>query len=102
FRSCYPRFTLFPYTTLFRSSISDDERLYSGRGALARDAASRAEQYWPVCCFVVYATGVWCVGRTPGDRIGHYHGFRLGFLLDARSEEHTSELQSLAYLVCRL
>src|SRR5687767_15469452 len=34
-----------------------------------------------------------CVGRTPGDK---------ALLDDTRSEEHTSELQSLAYLVCRL
>src|SRR5205823_14042578 len=29
-------------------------------------------------------------------------GSRYGYVLEARSEEHTSELQSLAYLVCRL
>src|SRR5205823_10744542 len=35
-----------------------------------------------------------------GKDIGHYG--RLVFAMVARSEEHTSELQSLAYLVCRL
>src|SRR2546425_6417355 len=37
------------------------------------------------------------VGRRPGD-----HGSPLRPRRSARSEEHTSELQSLAYLVCRL
>src|SRR5437899_4367117 len=58
-----PRSTLFPYTTLFRSNITD----------LPRQG--------PVTGF---DTG-------PGN-----------VLLDARSEEHTSELQSLRHLVCRL
>src|SRR5687767_649416 len=31
-----------------------------------------------------------------------YHAWRRGVVVDSRSEEHTSELQSLAYLVCRL
>src|SRR2546425_8292834 len=36
-------------------------------------------------------------GLQAGDRVGHHE-----ILLAGRSEEHTSELQSLAYLVCRL
>src|SRR2546425_4501265 len=80
-----PRSTLFPYTTLFRSSDLGGE---IGRGVVGGS--------------MVLAIG-WrklglekqCVSRDP-------------FLLDClqgfthRSEEHTSELQSLAYLVCRL
>src|SRR5205823_14786540 len=38
--------------------------------------------------------------KTMADRIDRLHGMR--HLRDERSEEHTSELQSLAYLVCRL
>src|SRR2546425_5735258 len=69
-----PRSTLFPYTTLFRSPLAEPSR------ATARaDSAPRGG---------VVARG----GDTPSCARGQ-HG---------RSEEHTSELQSLAYLVCRL
>src|SRR2546423_11770241 len=65
-----PRSTLFPYTTLFRSTAWCPSRC-SGR-----------------CC-----SGRWAFPRgrsTSATRAS------------PRSEEHTSELQSLAYLVCRL
>src|SRR2546425_3354087 len=42
-------------------------------------------------------------GQRPGTRAGRkYHQRSSADWLQARSEEHTSELQSLAYLVCRL
>src|SRR2546425_7084758 len=70
-----PRSTLFPYTTLFRS--------------VKASASSRARYRWvaPALLPVI--------------------NLALALLLSAerpsgRSEEHTSELQSLAYLVCRL
>src|SRR2546423_11747822 len=69
-----PRSTLFPYTTLFRSHTATAR---SGR----LDHANRYE----MSCIRL------CMG--------------LGSFADCcrvRSEEHTSELQSLAYLVCRL
>src|SRR3989442_4502025 len=71
-----PRSTLFPYTTLFRSSHADPwawhgprrtERLAQGLAQRPRDQGDAAE------CRV-----------------------------DERSEEHTSELQSRPHLVCRL
>src|SRR2546423_10247284 len=68
-----PRSTLFPYTTLFRSDVGN----FSVMPADQNDFAG-------VCGFME-------------NRVSH--------LLDVgvvRSEEHTSELQSLAYLVCRL
>src|SRR3712207_7757383 len=79
-----PRSTLFPYTTLFRSR---------GRPASGRRA---------------------CRARRPDRRL--LRGVRGGRVADrdgqalhardgggcARSEEHTSELQSRQYLVCRL
>src|SRR2546425_7094586 len=71
-----PRSTLFPYTTLFRSLRDESCHTDSSRPA----AAGRAGQ----------ARGV---------------PVRAGARTAAtweRSEEHTSELQSLAYLVCRL
>src|SRR2546425_9605068 len=70
-----PRSTLFPYTTLFRSR---------GRGqpAWQRPGAPRPD----------------AEVRLPGAEARR--GLRS--LEEDRSEEHTSELQSLAYLVCRL
>src|SRR3712207_7332710 len=76
-----PRSTLFPYTTLFRSG--------RGRGRLRRRLGARAR-------------GDVLEHRVLGDD-GH-RGRRLLALgrADPRSEEHTSELQSRQYLVCRL
>src|SRR2546423_11103144 len=68
-----PRSTLFPYTTLFRSI-----ELY--RDALEQIAAR----------------------ATTGKRGDRVFPFNLVTIELRRSEEHTSELQSLAYLVCRL
>src|SRR5687767_15493030 len=84
-----PRSTLFPYTTLFRSCPSFF--LVDGRGrveALAGmgqrlDRGKDAERW-----------------SRQHDR-AHDVGPRCAEL-SSRSEEHTSELQSLAYLVCRL
>src|SRR2546425_6921368 len=74
-----PRSTLFPYTTLFRSDI--------GRRQLGR--AETALEELP--SLAIEHTEV-LVEVAPCEQ-----ELRL-----ERSEEHTSELQSLAYLVCRL
>src|SRR3712207_7931890 len=74
-----PRSTLFPYTTLFRSPDAVEEQL---RDALRRghDVQMHLHPHW--------------LGDLP---------VLVGELEDpARSEEHTSELQSRQYLVCRL
>src|SRR3712207_7471072 len=73
-----PRSTLFPYTTLFRSS----------RGASFRPKISVAIQQ-PIVMDSSSATRFTISSGTP-SRIW------------PRSEEHTSELQSRQYLVCRL
>src|SRR5687767_15451198 len=70
-----PRSTLFPYTTLFRSRMS----LSSDAAASLRPALTRA-------------------ALAAGSLAASNHTVASG----RRSEEHTSELQSLAYLVCRL
>src|SRR2546425_6990601 len=75
-----PRSTLFPYTTLFRSPQGGDLRGPWTEGV--RHAALR----------------VGCAPRPTGA--GHRGPGPHPYL--GRSEEHTSELQSLAYLVCRL
>src|SRR3712207_7965139 len=78
-----PRSTLFPYTTLFRS----------GRGSLrGRGAAPRARPD---------TDGVEAPGLVPAG--GRVHApVAVRPLRQRRSEEHTSELQSRQYLVCRL
>src|SRR2546425_2676580 len=80
-----PRSTLFPYTTLFRSRTS------GGDFAVARLNADGARD-------ATFGNGGVAVVNFGGDDDAD------GVLVepDGRSEEHTSELQSLAYLVCRL
>src|SRR5688572_32061724 len=88
-----PRSTLFPYTTLFRSQAGGpDERQRTGphpeRGDRVRlpDLQPAAE-----------GDGASQRGTAPGIRRRAGEGARR-----ARSEEHTSELQSQSNLVCRL
>src|SRR2546423_11763697 len=81
-----PRSTLFPYTTLFRST-SD-----------AFGALSRLELTAAAAC-VTYVERTQLGKRPPlSPPLREAQGATLAI----RSEEHTSELQSLAYLVCRL
>src|SRR5687767_15493470 len=79
-----PRSTLFPYTTLFRSPLP------ARRPSASRERSSTARRPF-------------CSNGASGSTIGS--GFFLSKSsagIPSRSEEHTSELQSLAYLVCRL
>src|SRR3712207_9509147 len=83
-----PRSTLFPYTTLFRSRVGEDAQ---------HRAVGRED-----------------LGDEPGDALGAGGGGQVlqqhradaaalvRVLHHERSEEHTSELQSRQYLVCRL
>src|SRR3712207_9337381 len=97
-----PRSTLFPYTTLFRSTPGRGGAAAAGAGvggrrALAGRSGGRAAA---------------APGRVPGGAAGGTAGpvgprpagagaaDRVG--RPGRSEEHTSELQSRQYLVCRL
>src|SRR2546425_2942588 len=79
-----PRSTLFPYTTLFRSLSAQ----------LTVQQVDPGGGEFTVGAFRVRAMRL----RHPGTTLG----FRLTPAAAGRSEEHTSELQSLAYLVCRL
>src|SRR3712207_7557801 len=76
-----PRSTLFPYTTLFRSSDSAC-RLSAENGMLRRSRTPRLLA-WLIRIRKIQVLSV----ERPSKR---------------RSEEHTSELQSRQYLVCRL
>src|SRR2546425_4995879 len=73
-----PRSTLFPYTTLFRS------------------VACSAGAHSPPDC-VLASPGFVAIGAAR-----RVFARRRDARCQSRSEEHTSELQSLAYLVCRL
>src|SRR3712207_7218446 len=78
-----PRSTLFPYTTLFRS----------GEEAIAPDAVLGVAAAGSGCDFV----RTFGLDRKPSVIAKHLAGEST-----MRSEEHTSELQSRQYLVCRL
>src|SRR2546425_2369483 len=73
-----PRSTLFPYTTLFRSNV-DELREFVSRHRLS-----------------------FAIARDPEQALASRFGTSKFPETYIRSEEHTSELQSLAYLVCRL
>src|SRR2546425_9529416 len=74
-----PRSTLFPYTTLFRSAEPAAQRVRA-RASERQKPTDALDRYRPVSA--------------------HDGGIEVEIV--ERSEEHTSELQSLAYLVCRL
>src|SRR3712207_7274344 len=82
-----PRSTLFPYTTLFRSAASTSDGMSSQTARTGELNSPDCEQKWqssgqpPVFSDTMPSTS------TSGPH---------------RSEEHTSELQSRQYLVCRL
>src|SRR3712207_8226386 len=82
-----PRSTLFPYTTLFRSIRVEAE---GRRLAVLEGAAELAVE-----------RGLRQIGDVRGHARHREALSRIAALLD-RSEEHTSELQSRQYLVCRL
>src|SRR2546422_5148158 len=86
-----PRSTLFPYTTLFRSceGMGGRASVWSARRLLPLSVA------WIACLAVRQRRQA---GRTP--YASRARGLPQGAL--ARSEEHTSELQSRLHLVCRL
>src|SRR3712207_8633768 len=80
-----PRSTLFPYTTLFRSEFAGEIE------AVGRDVAR-------------FSVGEHIYGATGTDfgAYAEYMSLPEDGAISLRSEEHTSELQSRQYLVCRL
>src|SRR2546430_12636018 len=107
-----PRSTLFPYTTLFRSSqmgVGDDEHA-GGHGPKLGAALERRKRR---CCILrdVITTITLRVNYSETDQMEVvYHAnyliwfdrARTELMRETRSEEHTSELQSQSNLVCRL
>src|SRR3712207_8284627 len=91
-----PRSTLFPYTTLFRSVA-----LGGVLGAIAASLGGAAAL--AVMLATGAAVGLVNGGILVGGRVLNPFIVTLGTLsIVRRSEEHTSELQSRQYLVCRL
>src|SRR3989449_3677668 len=82
-----PRSTLFPYTTLFRSGVV---------GCMAQRLGARLLERVPQVDLVIGPDGY----RGLPELIARARGE--GGERAARSEEHTSELQSRLHLVCRL
>src|SRR5437762_7423164 len=92
-----PSSTLFPYTTLFRSELEEVDR--SEFLARLRAAFEALEQAVRDGKIRRYGTATWNGYREDPGAPGY---LSLAELVGARSEEHTSELQSPMYLVCRL
>src|SRR3712207_7217658 len=80
-----PRSTLFPYTTLFRSQV----------GVVVEDLAAA------VAFFVELGLELEGEATVEGEWVDRFVGLAV-VRADLRSEEHTSELQSRQYLLCRL
>src|SRR2546425_5161471 len=80
-----PRSTLFPYTTLFRSVLKE-----------------KAPEVLIKAIVKVHAGEVWLDRVMVANVFNERSRSREASKHNPRSEEHTSELQSLAYLVCRL
>src|SRR3712207_7816833 len=93
-----PRSTLFPYTTLFRSR----EELHLAMILVEHDMGvvmDLADRVLALDFGIPIAVGPPAAIQHHPDVIRAYLGEQYG---KARSEEHTSELQSRQYLVCRL
>src|SRR5262249_60408090 len=90
-----PRSSLFPYTTLFRSA---------GRAVLPDQFAGLLVQGDETRCSRRRNLDVLLIDAVRGHNENQIAGDqrRAGAHQDSRSEEHTSELQSLTNLVCRL
>src|SRR3712207_7126668 len=88
-----PRSTLFPNTRLFRSA-GDQQAALVGQACFR---PGMAKNTYGTGCFLLLVTAA----RPQGDTGGLLTTLTAS-AADARSEEHTSELQSRQYLVCRL
>src|SRR3712207_7611374 len=85
-----PRSTLFPYTTLFRSIVLLKNE---GRALPLSKTLGTIAVIGPLADDARSVLGSWAAAGRPEESVT---------ILAGRSEEHTSELQSRQYLVCRL
>src|SRR5205814_9640897 len=97
-----PRSTLFPYTTLFRSP--------SGANSAKRKTSRTHSRTWHGCCagWAITPGRAFCAKKpcawhpklvTDAQKPGRTSSWVTPLPSRARSEEHTSELQSLRHLV---
>src|SRR5438046_7605334 len=84
------RYPLFPYTTLFRSMPEMYADIWTAAKGMYKVEPAVADGGE----VIIYAPHI--------DEISYTHGQQLDEIGYHRSEEHTSELQSLTNLVCRL
>src|SRR5687767_15456817 len=84
-----PRSTLFPYTTLFRSWL----KTFVAAHFSLSSAPLVSDEKCPRDHHTEHAAL---------NRLSDQHARVSAWISRGRSEEHTSELQSLAYIVCRL
>src|SRR3712207_7749394 len=96
-----PRSTLFPYTTLFRSPAHRPDDVVTAVAADVRDVEAVAHD--------AHAAARDALGARRPGRVAELRGLERALQVgrrdvgaERRSEEHTSELQSRQYLVCRL
>src|SRR5207253_9174219 len=94
-----PRTTLFPYTTLFRSAQSILEP--EVQAVQLNDYKVHFSQFYPI-----YRSELKIYDKIGLEEFWQHPGFDMYDIqrkpIKARSEEHTSELQSRGHLVCRL
>src|SRR3712207_7126516 len=96
-----PRSTLFPYTTRFRSTrgfaASTHDHLVTRLGPYFLVAENEGTIVGFAFGTVHQSTGMAVIPEAP-----MYLAIEELYVVESRSEEHTSELQSRQYLVCRL
>src|SRR5205823_12332197 len=90
-----PQISTLPYTTLFRSDVFDEMRNF---------APAKSQLLFPFCgkqMALTICEDAWNDKHFWNKRLYTFDPVE-ALIQAGRSEEHTSELQSLAYLVCRL
>src|SRR5205823_13111179 len=96
-----PSSTLFPYTTLFRSDGCYAQVREDGAPRLYRVRIEEQETRSRIGSGDAFLAG-YVAARYAGRPVVECLRYGVACGAESRSEEHTSELQSLAYLVCRL
>src|SRR3989441_12089102 len=97
-----PRSTLFPYTTLFRSPPLPYYLEAAFVGPLGHNALAARLPFALAGLLALLLVHFWLWKDRAPTRTWLLVGLGACGNVSLRSEEHTSELQSLAYLVCRL
>src|SRR3712207_7517174 len=96
-----PRSTLFPYTTLFRSIRERFTEVFRDGHVIVYENPNAFERAWIAHDVLPNQNGLGLALLKTGQVSGATTAYVDGEIPE-RSEEHTSELQSRQYLVCRL